>query len=391
MMLYSTSAQGAIPAVTQVMPPAYPYTLTSAMRQQLPVAGGSNPLQQMMMMPSFPAPQMGQAVLSGGGFQPQAMMQTQPMMQVCLLPPTLPPMMVPAAATALAPEQVIAATIAPDPDIPVAERAPEVAIPVAERAEPEARAAATQPVRQEPPRAQQDARRVVAVTGLRINDDLAMLAAVAARNEGAEVVNYLGVWNKNTLLVELDRNATTTRRTCISAPGVHPGIFLGPSPIDRVERPTAWRTLNARVFVMDPKYDYVGSPAEIELYERTKREWLVADSGESINEMRAIVEAAGGKHWIIVPRQPRIISSLERQRCYTQLHFKYSDIKAATHALNQIEGLEDTTGGLRVTIRAEYSKYSKPINAAGATGERKTRSALRFSPGTPPHPPCERI
>eukprot|EP00756_Hemistasia_phaeocysticola_P062423 Hpha_TRINITY_DN5856_c0_g1::TRINITY_DN5856_c0_g1_i1::g.45552::m.45552 len=199
--------------------------------------------------------------------------------------------------------------------------------------------------------------RVVAITGLRIDADLDDLAHRAAEILGAEVVRSLGVWNKSSLVVELDHPVRLRSRNAM-AQGNRPGppVYLCRSPMDHVALPTPCRTLNVRVFVMDPKYDYEGTPAEIAAQDKIKREWTQAKPESEPYEISRVVEAVGGRSCMIVPSRPRMMSLLEPQRCYTQLLFKYTDIPTATRALNKIEGLQRVVGDMRVTLRAEFSK-----------------------------------
>jgi len=200
---------------------------------------------------------------------------------------------------------------------------------------------------------------VLAITGLRINANIDRIAQHAADMIGGEVVKRLGVWNKNTLMVQLARPVSITSRIPIRMPGLEPGLSIGPSPMDCLDLPTPNHILNARIFVMVPGYDYQGDAEEIAAHEVLKRDWTSNQADRDVYEIRRLIEAAGGKSWVIVPRQPRLVSVLMPQRCHTQLLFRYPSVSAATYALSQIEALEGRINGLRVTVRAEYSKYSK--------------------------------
>jgi len=192
---------------------------------------------------------------------------------------------------------------------------------------------------------------VLVLTGLKIDADLGALAQRAADTVGMKVVKYLAVWNKNTLLMELSEPVSVLPRVLMDG-----GMVLGPSPIDRLDLAAPSRTLNVRTFVMDPQHDFEGTAQEIAAHEQATRNWKCHRRGD-VKEIQQLVESVGGSTCcLIVPKKPRLISWLEPQRCYTQLLFKYADIESCTRAQERIEALQGRVGGLRVTLRTEYSK-----------------------------------
>eukprot|EP00756_Hemistasia_phaeocysticola_P035310 Hpha_TRINITY_DN16574_c0_g9::TRINITY_DN16574_c0_g9_i1::g.136462::m.136462 len=195
----------------------------------------------------------------------------------------------------------------------------------------------------------QDSEKVVAVlTGLRIDADLKKLVKKVGDIFGVPIVKQLAVWNKNSLLVEFQESVNIMSHLLVD----ESGVFLGSSPIDRLDLAPPSRTLNLRVFIMDPQYDFEGTPAQIAAHKEATKDWKGSKSND-VSEIRRMVEEAGGRACcVIVPKQPRMISSLEPQRCYTQLLFKYNSIDGATRIMERIDGMQGRINNMRITLRA---------------------------------------
>eukprot|EP00756_Hemistasia_phaeocysticola_P037423 Hpha_TRINITY_DN16695_c7_g2::TRINITY_DN16695_c7_g2_i3::g.182568::m.182568 len=191
--------------------------------------------------------------------------------------------------------------------------------------------------------------RVVVLTGMSIDVDIKKLVEDVEMTFETQVVRWLPVWNKNALLLEFAQQVLVTKALTIGGTSV----VASTSPKRSVELPSPSRTVNVRVFLLNPVQDYVGTKEEIAKYKKVRKLWMSSKCKEVQAIRRLVEEVAESPKCVILPRRSRMVSA---QRCYTQLLFKYSDTESATRALAQMDGRSGCVSGRRVTVRADFAK-----------------------------------
>eukprot|EP00756_Hemistasia_phaeocysticola_P037670 Hpha_TRINITY_DN16712_c0_g2::TRINITY_DN16712_c0_g2_i2::g.78672::m.78672 len=270
---------------------------------------------------------------------------------------TAAPVQVTAAPVQATAASVVQATAAPVQAVCATSMA--VAVSSAASAVPFAQAVPKKPDARPAQRSPRDSRvRVIALLGVPITANVAHLERTVETVFGAQVLRSQALWNRATVLVEMDRDILIQKRVSVGLPGV---CALASSK-GAVAVPKESAVLNVRFFVLHPAQDFVSTPEENEVYARAEQEWAqkvrVGEFRDDLLLARKLEEASG-ETWVelATPLEVRRVAEVPGQRrLYTQLYLAFQDEASALEAAVASDGKIIEAMGLRMVVRSEYAK-----------------------------------